>query len=454
VNKSKVNILLIWAFLVFIIHFMYLVEIDKLATSIPIVILFIIGLIYVRLVSESSRTILIYALVWSFYSSLCTITDWLYISSDPLHNFFLTPDSRRFAERILYLLANSNEVESISSINTISNFRSGNGFESISYYVGIFGKYFNADPVYTSKIFYVTLASLGVIYFYKILKFYKCSNSFKHALIYALLFYSSTYINTFLRDLLVYFLLISSIYYFLREEKNDWLRVILLSLLCFTVRPTHGIIPVIPLFIRFIFKNRLRLKSTIILLLLIITISSKKLFSIIELYKESIGFYLTYTSNRIGNSSGITSILYENLPFWAFYPIRSIQIFFNPFLFSPPFYNMDLRQYQYFSWILNLNNFYFSIFFLIFLNAISSRKFRNNLDNNLKLVLITSVFFSVLFGIFSIDNRRLIGFFTVIILTALIYLKSISIEYRKDLVQIAILISLIFSSIHLSYLLK
>lgn len=453
-NKFNINILLLWGLLVLVIHFMYLVEIDKLTTSIPIIFFFSVGSIFVRFISKSNKTILLYVLVWSLYSSLCTITDWLYISSKPLNNFFLTPDSRRFAERILYLLENSNEVESIFSINSISNLRTGNGFYSISYYIGVLARHFNADPIYTLKIFNATLASLGVIYFYKLIKLYKCNNSFRHAMIYALFFYSSTYINTLLRDIFVYFLLISAFYYFLREQRNDWLRVILLSFLCFTVRPTHGLIPVLPMLIRFIYKNTLRLKSAGILILLAVSIYSRKLISLFELYKESIEFYLTYTSNRIGNSSGITSILYEKLPLLAFYPIRSIQIFFNPFLFSPPFYNVDLKQDQYFSWILNLNNFYFSTFFIIFLNAISSKKFRKELDPKLKLILITSILFSLLFGIFSIDNRRLIGFFTVLILPALMYLQSITRAYRRDVVHLAIMISLLLSSIHLTYLLK
>ena len=266
------------------------------------------------------------------------------------------------------------------------------------------------------------------------------------ALTYGIFSYSLIFSSVLLRDQHVALLIAIGFYIILGNFSIKKLIVLIaLAVITFTFRPTHGIYYLL-LLLYYLYVPLKRYKYSIIpfsviVFILFITYGIRTEFS--ENLIDRSQTYSEFHEHQAANAGGAAK-LYGVLPSFLHPPTRIIQSQINPFMLlrvTKSYSGHDNTvQYQYLSYAASIGDFLWFVIWVLILYGFHDKYLKKSIPKNLFLTFLLAMILLILAGFSSFDNRRLLGVYPIIYLTAMIILFNLTKVRRKRIVDMAVVV--------------
>lgn len=395
---------------------------------------------------DSSNSQRIFNITFFIYLGYMLLTKLLYIEN-PFSNYFYVSDPASFYQRIYDLSQNSvYKGVGLLDITDRAVLDHGTAIYFLGWLIGRLSYFIGGinSPVIHNLVVVGCMSMINVFMYNTSRYFFDETKSKIIALSYGLFSYSLIYSSVLLRDQHVALLLVIGFYIILGTfSLKKLILLLILATITFTFRPTHGVFYILLIiFYLYVPLKKFRfLMITFSILVFFIFIN----FGLKSEYKNSlIDRSQTYSEfhDQRASSAGGAAKLYETLPKYLHPFTRMIQSQINPFSLlriSKAINDDGSIQYQYLSYTASIGDFLWFVIWFILLYGLFIKFVRKHIPNNLFFVFLISILLIILAGFSSYDNRRLLGVYPIIYLTAMLILFCFSKRVQFKIVNLAVI---------------
>tara|TARA_R110001606_G_scaffold384411_1_gene547276 strand:+ start:8502 stop:9866 length:1365 start_codon:yes stop_codon:yes gene_type:complete len=382
------------------------------------------------------------------YLGFMLLTKIFYIDN-PFSDYFYVPDPISFYERI-FIFSQSNVYTgaNLLDFNNLNVINHGTGLYYLGWAIGRISYAIGGinSPVIHNIVVVWGMAMINV-FLYNISRYFlDKQKSEVIAIAYGIFSYSLIFSSVLLRDQHVAFLIAIGFYIILGSFSVKKIILLLaLAVITFIFRPTHGVYYLL-LIVFYLYIPLKKYKALIVLFSVIVLFLFIRFAKGSEFGENLVDRSQTYTEfhEEKATKAGGAAKLYGALPSFLHPPTRIFQSQINPFsLLRVTVVKKKLTntmQYQYLSYAVSIGDFLWFVIWVIILYGLRKKYLRKSIPNSLFFAFLLAMTLLVLGGFSSFDNRRLLGVYPIIYLTAMIILFNLTKVRRKIIVNIAVVV--------------